>query len=285
MNNENISIYYEDSEGICVFDRETRIGVSIDQYEENDYFAEIIPVYFENDDDNEVIEISSNLRNRLTFTREGFKSFEKEVCELYDADYNDSFRTDDGFVCELPKSFWEYGMSNLECSQRLELASEILSECMGALKESRIDLIEEMAEDVADEWNLIVVDDAEIDSEAFASDVRDAVEKDFLTFNDIKDFTYVDIQMHLATTYCIKHNFDTSYDVKMQLVSDLGIELGSNKEQNLEELLLPSLPASIREDICGFSEDDIIMEDVNNIPIDLNVQSHMVSQVVAFWGE
>ena len=224
---ENIGVFYEDADGICVYDCETHVGVSIDRYngEESVATVEIIPVIFnETFTDNDVIGISSVLRNRLTFDRDGFKNFEMRICDLFtEAYYPNTFRTDEGFVVSIPNGF--YG------DKRMDISEEILAELIDSVKIARINLAWERAEMIADEYNDIAKEEHTVDSESFADDVRDALEKDFVTFQDILNFNWKNIVRHLAVCVIMDDDNNTnhmqlSFDMRVNGFVDVLLSLG-----------------------------------------------------------
>ena len=106
-----IEIYYEDVDGICLYDNESKYGISIDRdIEEKDFeMYEILFVFFDDNENNEIYEFALEIPNYLELI--------EEVVNLYgEYDNNADYCTTEGFECEI---------NNFK-NDKIKIATEIL---------------------------------------------------------------------------------------------------------------------------------------------------------------
>ena len=217
MNKINLKTYYEDDESICVYDCETLIGVSIDTYENGgDYWAEIIPCFSREDNfhQNKIITSTTNLRAKLTMVEDDYETLMDEISGLYDDNLTGHYeKTVEGFACEIPKSFWEYGKTDEDGSDRLSICEDFIKEIIPLLRKSRITLIRDMTEELCDEYDDKFSHVYEFNSEDTSDDIEDALSMEFVSDKDVFSFQYKDILRYIKYGEADSRKIKTVYEI------------------------------------------------------------------------
>lgn len=139
-------------------------------------------------------------------------------------------------------------------------------------KEEKIDEIEKIAEEIAD---LFV--NYDIKSDKFASHMRESVEVDFITDDDINSVSYDNFYKELAIWYELDENHQYLNDLKLDIADVFDIQLidennNNNQEQALEDLILKNVDIE--------TEDNIISEKYNNYKIDFDTAVKIVAVII-----